>query len=433
VGIRPGLRALLTALVVIAVVLVVGAGALFGAHAYITRDSDETLAAAEREIRDQAGAGSWDEAKQALDRQAAALVRGDEQGWLAAVDPANARLREQYRGMYANLRALGVSAWSYHVRIPAVTRYGRPELETDTTVAFCLHTASCPAFDPARSASGQPVSTVDQHLSMTRRDGAYVITALEPVEGQLTMPWQGRLTFAQGKRVTVAAPPSQAGRLAEAVAAADRAAVVADRYARFVGNPQQRYRVYLAGEAEWRTWFGGAPRRNAIGYAIPVGIAATEVVLRMDELRGAGLQETARHELGHVVTLSGSDQRYAAVYDVHEWLVEGVAEYIGHVPEPPTASRRQPLIDGAKRLPASLAMPPLTDDSPPDEVNRFYGLGHHAVSCLADRFGERAFFGFFTRVLREGASYAEASRAAFRRPWKEVDRACVAAIRRSAR
>jgi hypothetical protein len=65
-------------------------------------------------------------------------------------------------------------------------------------------------------------------------------------------------------------------------------------------------------------------------------------------------------------------------------------------------------------------------------VNRFYGLGHHAVSCLVDRYGERAFFAFFTQVLREGAGYREASRAAFGASWDTVDRACVSAIRRAA-
>ena len=424
----------LAVLVVVAVLLALVAAGLTALQAYNRGRTEENFAAAEREVHEQANVGSWSEAKQALDGQAAALVRGDEKGWLAAVDPRQPQLREKYRSMFGNLRRLGVTAWSYNVFIPPVTAYGRPELEVPVTVAYCLHTSPCPPYVRNDATSAQAASIMEQQLSMTRRDGAYVIAAVKPPRGARaeTLPWQGELVFAQGERVTVAAPRSQASRLREAVTAADRAAVVADRYARYVGNPQPHYRVYLAGDTEWSTWFAGSPRRNAIGYALPIGLAGTEVVLRIEELKGEQLLKTTRHELGHVVTLSGSDQRYSAIYDVHEWLVEGVAEYIGFTPKPATANPRHRLVRSAERLPDSLAVPPLTETASPDEVNRFYGLGHHAVDCMVDRFGERRFFDFFKRVLRDEAGYREASKAAYGVSWDDVDQACVAAIRRSA-
>jgi hypothetical protein len=52
---------------------------------------------------------------------------------------------------------------------------------------------------------------------------------------------------------------------------------------------------------------------------------------------------------------------------------------------------------------------------------------------MVDRYGERAFFAFLTRVLREDAGCREASKAAFGRSWESVDQACVAAIRRAVR
>jgi hypothetical protein len=427
-------RRWLVALLALAVVLAVVAGGLL---LRVPRGpgAEEQLAAAEREVSEQANVGSWPEAKRALDDHAAALVRGDEKGWLAAVDPQQPELREQYRRTFANLRQLGVTAWSYNVTIEPVTAYGRPEIETPVTVAYCLHTTPCPAYVRFEAESAQAASTLEQRLSLTRRDGAYVIAAAKPYDAARApvLPWQAAaLTFAQGKRVTVAAPASQAGRLREVVAAADRAAAVADRYARLVGNPQRRYRVYLAGDAEWQRWFGGAPRRNAIGYARPVNLAGTEVVLKIQDLRGDAVLKTLRHELGHVVTLSGSDQRYSAIYDVHEWLVEGVAEYVAFAPRPATANPRHRLVRDTRRLPATLAVAPLTEKATSEEVNRFYGLGHHAVACLVERFGERRFFDFFRRVLREEASYREASQAAFGRPWPDADKSCVASIRRSA-
>jgi hypothetical protein len=425
-------RRWLVILLVLAVVLAVVAGGLMALQAFNRSRTEDHLAAAQREVAEQANVGSWPEAKQALDDQATALVRGDEKAWLAAVDPERPELREQYRHLFANLRGLGVTAWSYHVRIPPVTAYGRSELETPVTVAYCLHTTPCPAYAPDGATSAQAASIMEQSLSMTRRNGAYVITAVRPSEGP-TLPWQqDQLVFAQGKRVTVAAPRSQAQRLRDVVTAADGAAAVTDRYARYVGNPQRRYRVYLAGDAEWNTWFGGAPRRNAVGYAVPVGLAGTEVVLKIEALRAEQVLKTVRHELGHVVTLSGSDQRYSAIYDVHEWLVEGVAEYIAFAPKDATANPRHQLVRSARRLPGTLAVAPLTEKAGAKDVNVFYGLGHHAVSCLVDRFGERPFFDFFRRVLRDGARYRDASRAAFGRPWDDVDRACVSSIRRSA-
>jgi hypothetical protein len=281
--------------------------------------------------------------------------------------------------------------------------------------------------------ASQPVSSFQEKLSMTRRDGRYVITAAAILPGEpVVPPWLGELRFAQGRRVTVAAAPSQAKRLRAVVAAADKAAVTADRYARLVHNPQEHYRVYLAGDAEWKTWFGGPPVINAAGYATPVGIASTDVVLRMSELRdGDPLPEMIRHELGHVVTLNGVEAGWKA-YEAHAWLIEGVAEYIAYAPRPATANPSHVEVAAAKKLPRTMAVPALGSLSSDDEVSRFYGLGHHAVSCLVGRYGEPAVFGFVVKVLREGKGYDRASREAFGRPFVVVDRDCVDRIRRLA-
>jgi hypothetical protein len=221
-----------------------------------------------------AHAGSWTDAKRVLDEQAAALLRGDERGWLSAVDPKRPDLRDQYHRLFVSLRALGVSGWSYHVAVPPVTTYGRAGLDTDVTVAYCLNTSSCPAYDPV--GDGQP-PVIKQHLAMTRpKNKPYVITGLQdrPGSGQ-PAPWEsGRLVFAQGKRVTVAAAPGQEGRLQEVLAAADQAATSADAYAKYLNSPQRRYRVYLAGDQEWNTWFGGSGDAWAIGLAVGLGQSA---------------------------------------------------------------------------------------------------------------------------------------------------------------
>lgn len=421
--------AVLASLAVLALLVVGGLSALL---AYNRERSEAWSKAEQQEVWEQAAVGSWPDAKRVLDDHAAALLRGDEKGWLSAVDPERPDLREHYRQQFSALRELGVSNWSYNVIIPPVTTYGRPELDAHVTVAYCLHVKTCPVYD--RTEPRTP--TIEQRLSLTRRGGAYVITDVRPPQNRAPgqTPWESsKLTFAQGKRVTIAAPPSQVHRLREVVAAADRAAVIADRYAKYVDNPQLRYRIYLAGDAEWKTWFGAAPRRNAAGYAIPIGLVGTEVVLRMSTVKPQEVFELVRHELGHVATLSGSDQRASAIYDIHEWLVEGVAEYISFAPKGATSNPSHNSVRAGGRLPDTLAIEPLSDKAKDREVSRFYALGHHAVSCLVDRFGEPRFFDFLKRVLRQDASYDEASRAAFDRPWRNVDRDCVSQIRRTVR
>ena len=68
--------------------------------------------------------------------------------------------------------------------------------------------------------------------------------------------------------VAVAATTSLATRLPDVVAVADHAATAADRFAALTGNPQRRYRIYLATDQQWRAWYGGEHSAWAIGYTI---------------------------------------------------------------------------------------------------------------------------------------------------------------------
>ncbi|HEX8343690.1 MAG TPA: hypothetical protein VF657_02945 [Actinoplanes sp.] len=161
--------------------------------------------------------------------------------------------------------------------MPPPTAYGRSELNPNVTVAYCLQTPACPPY----ALGSHDVPQISQRLTMTRRDGVYVITARQASSNrdpQQPTPFEETpLTIRQGQRVTVAAAPGQQDRLPDVVAAADRAAAVADRYAAALGNPQQRYRIYLAGDRQWATWFGGQRSRYAVGYATASGTVGTEV------------------------------------------------------------------------------------------------------------------------------------------------------------
>jgi hypothetical protein len=419
-------------LIALAVLMLLCVGGVAGGHYYVVARGKRQLAADEAGWDAQAKIGSWPDAKRVLDGQAAALLRHDRQGWLAAVDPGQPALRAEYTRLYDSLLALDVSGWSYNSFGPEVTSYGRSELTAHVTIAFCLQTTSCPVFDVSVHSGPDKTPTIQEELSMARRDGAYVITGrklkADSVADQPT-PWEmDELVFARGPRVTVAAPRALRDKLPEVLAAAERAAKTTDRYARYLGNPQSRYRVFMAGKKEWSTWFGGPNLRNVIGYASPSGLVGTDVVLRMDEIDDDYLFTVVRHEMGHVVTVGNVDRRADSILNLDQWVVEGIAEYIAYSSQPVTANPRISLLrEGG--LPRTMQQAPLPEDASILASNRFYGLGHFAMSCFADHFGERKLFTFVDALLRREAGPDLASRAAFGRSFGDVDRMCVADLR----
>jgi hypothetical protein len=348
-------------------------------------------------------ASPLDRLRPVLRRQAAALVRGDLAGWLAAVDPA---LHGRYRALYRTLRALRVTTVDYRVtggRPPAVT----------VELGYCF--AACTGDRPR----------IAQALTVRPAGDTYVISGLsgpaDPTPLQPT-PWEaGDLVFAQGRRVTVAAPKALAGRLAEVLSVADRAAVVDDHYAALVGNRQARYRIFLATDRLWRSWYGGKATDWAVGYMQPLDAAGADVVINPGRIRGrSALREVIQHELGHVATIGG-----VAPGTDDMWLVEGVAEYIGAQPRRARATYSRTVL----RRPTSMVARPLRDGAGPDDVAAFYAHGHFAVECLTTTFGEPRAMEFVRLRLRLGNSLDEAARSVFGQPFAAVGKTCVKWIR----
>ena len=368
-------------------------------------------------------------AMQTLDRQEQALLRGDEKGWLAAVDARKPKLVARYRGMFRSLRGLGVSHFNYEPSLSPDSKGTTAKLNVG--IAYCLSRPTCP---PGRGAAPR----VSQALTLAPSAGRYVITRLgrapHPDELQPT-PWeQGELVFAHGPRVTVAGPPSQRKNLRRVLAAAEKSAKINDRFAGYVRNPQVRYRILLADEKAWKSWYGGIDGGWTVGYAVPLNNAGTDVVLRMRKLTGSRelLTTTIQHELGHVVTLSGADGRD---FDRNQWLSEGIAEYIGWAPRHAADSWRRSSVraafhDGKK--PKSVVLKGLSATASDTVSDRFYGLGHFTADCLATRYGEPALFDFVRLTLREAKTYDQASRAAFGKPFPAVDKDCLSWIRKTA-
>ncbi|GGN09934.1 hypothetical protein FHR83_003243 [Actinoplanes campanulatus] len=365
--------------------------------------------------------------KEAFDAQAKALVAGDERGWLAPLDPA---LHGRFRMLYRNLRTLEVS----HAQIDFLFReYGESQVSVGVELGYCLSAVECASW-VSGAGSGPP--KMFYTLSMARRDGSYIATAVEksPLLNHLEpAPWQSAdLRFLRGSRVIVAAPAKLAKQLPRVLRLAEKAAAVADRFAAATGTPPKRYRVYLADDKAWKTWYGGEKRKWVAGYHKSLNQTGSDLVLNAGRVLDSDrqLRETIQHEMGHAVTL------LPAVYwadDDEDWLVEGIAEYIGSAPAeaPNTGSASVLRRSFARRgAPKSIVLPGLTGKSDDLTVHTMYAHSHMATGCLADRYGERKLLDFAYRVLRRGEEVDAASRASFGKPFTVVDKTCVAWIRK---
>ena len=235
------------------------------------------------------------------------------------------------------------------------------------------------------------------------------------------LPWDlTPLRAVAGPRVIAAAPEADADRLAGALAAAEKAAAVADRFARW-DPPPKRYVVYLAGPDEWHTWWNGEGE-DGDGYAEgPYGI---EIRTSLDEDHGRTALLT--HELTHVVTIS---DQYGD--DGDWWLYEGLAEYAADHNGAWTRDRlpyvRQYIKAG--RWDGSITLGATPSDATPEDSTALYGLALLAVSCLAKRFGEDHMLDFFAAVVRGYRTLEVASTTAFGTPWPPVAADCAAEIR----
>ncbi|GGM69810.1 hypothetical protein ACFFX1_14420 [Dactylosporangium sucinum] len=109
------------------------------------------------------------------------------------------------------------------------------------TIEYCLGDADC-----------EPAELV-LPSTWTVQDARAVATSFQ----RTVLPWDlTPLRAVHGRRVILAAPVSLAGDLQQTLAAAGKAADIADRFARW-GAPPKRYVVYFAGPEQWSTWWNG--------------------------------------------------------------------------------------------------------------------------------------------------------------------------------
>jgi hypothetical protein len=361
--------------------------------------------------------------------QVAALMKGDEAGWLAPVD---AKLHGRYRTIFRNLRALDLT--DADMTIEGQPKMAGAVMKIRVDLNYCFSGVDCPAHrsDPW---AGAPVMI--NTLTLTPRADSYVITAMgaSGVKNYLQpAPWENtELTFATGQRVIVAGPKSQAANVRRALPLAEKAAVVADRYGTRLRNEQKKYRVYVADEKSWKAWYGGTRPPWSVGYHLQLNGTGGDIILRAGRVMSESdreVTEIIQHEMGHAVTLN--DNRNWDSED-DQWLIEGVAEYIGYQPSKAGNSySRDALryVQSRRGAIKTIALPRLTAKSDDIAVTRLYATGHFGVSCIAEKFGEEKMFNFVALVVREGVTPDVASQVALDKPFKTVDKACVSWIKK---
>jgi hypothetical protein len=375
-----------------------------------------------------------------LRRQAAALVAGDEGGWLAPLAP-DGRLFRQYEDLYHRLRTLGVTSMQ-----PVISPYAR----AGTTVSYgvCTQTLDCPTAEAGPPTNGPPwtetfeitldaIHTVDGHIQIT----TMIVTPPAPVSHDYftrvnrAQPYlEGAdLRMRSGRRTTAFAPPALAGELARVVAAGDAAALTDDRYAYW--TRPTRYLVYLAGPAEWQNWFNGQPQYGGeiLAYAINDSRSSDIVVVNDARARASGLslETLLQHEFGHVVTLLGAQSDIA-----DNVLTEGLAEYIAYDGQPLSDFPRLGDLGYYLNIHRWNGDPMSLDDSiySDDTVtaSAAYAIGFLTWRCIAARYGPARTRTFMSDAVHEQQPVDYSAHDAFGVSWAQVNRACAPFIRGAA-
>ncbi|MFC7482280.1 hypothetical protein ACFQX7_22800 [Luedemannella flava] len=354
--------------------------------------------------------------KELAKAQSEALIKGDENAYLAAVDPTNKSLIAEHRKRFRILRALGLGQWTESVS-GAPTDDGYRAWRATLTIGYCVGDASC-----------KPVP-LHMRSRWAYKGGTLRLVKLDEslVSDQGPRPWEiDDLQVKSGERVVVAATSANAGRLAATVRAADKAAIVADRFAKWEPKPQ-RYVIFLAGPSNWKEWYGSEAPDWAAAWAVPVDNHTSEVVVRTDRVPGSEMEGLLTHELTHVTSLAGAKYHSSRQW----WMVEGIADYAQFKGQPVSvydglSAVRNMVSDGWD---GKVDVTPPTESASLTDAASRYGVGFLAIRHIAEKHGEAKMLAFFGDVMHKGYTLDKAARDAIGMSWTSLNRECAEYIR----
>jgi hypothetical protein len=205
----------------------------------------------------------------ALDAQSAALLRGDQAGFLAQVDPAVPAAVTAYTRLYHNLRQLHVEVWK--ASSASVVDLSSGKTTFTMSVQYCFDATTC---DGVRASL---------HVTAEKSAGRVLFSGLAaPKASGLSnqpLPWEvSTITAVVGNRVVLAASSAWASRLSHVLPIAEAAAAAADKYAKW-GTPTN-YVIYLASASEGKIWYDGG-LKNADGVSYTIAARDIQMVIMM--------------------------------------------------------------------------------------------------------------------------------------------------------
>lgn len=329
--------------------------------------------------------------KDVLDSRSRAVLQHDEAAWLATVDPRSSALRRQQSRVFANLRDVPFSDWSYTYAgvapLPSGARLR--ELGGPAWVARVQAGYQLEGYDGASSLS-------EQFVTMVERDGRWFVGGTSDGD-TVPQPWDlGRVHVVQGARV-LALGTASASTLEDFTAAADRAV---QQVTSVWGRDWSRRAVLVVPRTQKE--MGRLLQRPSDGLSQIAAVTTGElehgdhgrarsdrVVINpeaFDRLGTSGRRVVLVHEMTHVAV------RASTTAPVPIWLSEGFADYVGY--QDVDLSRRTIAADVlalVRRGEGPRALPGVDDFDPTKStIAPAYSGAWLACRLIADRYGEKA-------------------------------------------
>jgi hypothetical protein len=342
---------------------------------------------------------------QLLNSQSGALLHQDRAGFLSpATGKAQAALARQYR----NLVLMKISQFQL-IAEPLIVDAKTGLWKTNVSVLFCFVVPHCEMDTVTESQTWKDATDGPQLIAL-----APVTPDSDAWFGWL-QPWQSDdLYVATGARTLVATTAALKSRLPDLLRAAEKGAAVADTFA--IGQKPDLYRIYLAGNAQWRRWYGGDTTSWAAGFTYSTGNSHADVVLDNVHAPNSYLDTLLTHEMTHVATVYGQ-----FIWEDNFWLIEGIAN-LAALPNGLTVAtwRDQTRSYVHSGWNHKLPTKPPADNASDRLAGELYGIAYLAMRRLDTRFGRAKLIDFFTQVVRSGSPLTTASTVAFGIDWSAV-------------
>lgn len=335
-----------------------------------------------------------------LDGRAAAVLGHDERGYLAALDPGAAGLRDAQRAEFANLRQVPLSAWAY--RVTDVSRRG------DRATARVELRYRLTGYDSAPVTSARVVD-------LDERAGRWYVTGDRAGEGAAEPLWrQGPVSVVRGAHSLVLGVGQERRTLQRIADTADRAVPAVS--AAWPGRWAGRVVVLVPASLDAMAALLAAPPASYRGIAAvttgeagAAGAAPADRVIVNPEAYGVlgdlGRRVVLTHETTHVATRTRTSSATPM------WLSEGYADWVGYRGTGRTPAEAAPELQEAVRRDGPPGDLPTDADfgfeGGADRLARAYEGGWLACRLIAQRWGEAKLAALYAQVggqkHREGA------------------------------